>query len=84
MIFRLPSIRSAVEFRRESYGWSRAVMAKKLGIQRSHYYEFVNGKRGLSYRAMCKAFELGVPANVLLQTPKTKHEYERIQKELGE
>lgn len=54
-------------------------MARRLGLQRSHYNEIVNGKRTLPYRAACKAYELGVPASVLLQTRKTKREYERRQ-----
>jgi transcriptional regulator with XRE-family HTH domain len=77
MIFRLPSIRSALEFRREAYGWTQTKMAKALGLTRGHYSEIKAGKRGLPYRAACKAFEIGVPADVLLQTRKTKHEYEQ-------
>jgi transcriptional regulator with XRE-family HTH domain len=79
--FRLPSIPSAVEFRREAYGWNRAAMARKLGMQRSHYSEFVQGKRGLPYAACCKAFELGVPGEVLLQTPKTRRAWAKRQRE---
>lgn len=52
-------------------------MAKALGMTRSHYSEFLSGLRGLSKAAMKKAFEIGVSAEVLLQTPKTKREYER-------
>lgn len=80
MIFRLPSIKSAIEFRREAYCWTASKMAKKLGLSKSHYSEFVNGKRRLPYRAICKAFELGVPYDVLLQTAKTKREYEARQR----
>lgn len=76
MIFRLPTIRAALEFRREQYGWTRMAMAKALGLGRGHYSEIMQGKRGLPYRAACKAFEIGVPADVLLQTRKTKREYE--------
>lgn len=79
--FRLPSVRSAVEFRREAYGWTQGRMAKALGIAGSHYSEFVSGLRGLPKGALCKAFEIGVPADVLLQTPKTKREYERRQRD---
>jgi transcriptional regulator with XRE-family HTH domain len=79
--FRLPTIRSAVEFRREAFDWNRSRMARALGMQRSHYSEFANGKRGLSYPAMCKAFELGVPADVLLQTKTTKRIWEQRQQE---
>lgn len=77
--FRLPSIRASLEFRREAYGWTRTEMAKALGLQRSHYNEVVNGKRALPYRAACKAYEIGVPSSVLLQTPKTKRLYEKRQ-----
>jgi hypothetical protein len=51
-------------------------MAKALGLGRGHYSEIMKGKRGLPYRAACKAFELGVPAEVLLQTRTTKRRYE--------
>ena len=74
--FMLPSIVSAVEFRREAYGWPAYKMAKALGISKSRYSEFVHGKRRLTYRAICKAYEIGVPHTVLLQTRKTKREYE--------
>lgn len=80
--FRLPTIRSAVEFRREAMCWSKAEMARRLGLQRAHYCEFVSGSRGLPKKAMCKAFELGVPADVLLQTPATKRAYEDRQRRL--
>ena len=80
-MFRLPTIRAALEFRREAYGWSGTQMAKALGIQRSHYNEVINGHRRLPVNARCKAFEIGVPAEVLLQTRKTKREYEKRQAE---
>ena len=76
MIFRLPTIRAAVEFRREQYGWTKKQMAKALSIGLPHYVEFTKGKRRLPVKSRCKAFEIGVPAVVLLQTPKTKREYE--------
>jgi hypothetical protein len=63
----LPSIVDALEFRREQMGWTQMRMAAELGWGRGHYSEFKNGTRGLSYRAMCRAYELGVPAAVLLQ-----------------
>lgn len=74
--FRLPSIRSAVEFRRKEYGWTKLRMAAALGMRRSHYTEFTQGKRSLPVNARCKAFEIGVPAEVLLQTRVTKRNYE--------
>jgi transcriptional regulator with XRE-family HTH domain len=60
-------------------GWNQKQMAKALGISDSRYSEFVNGKRRLTYAALCKAFEIGVPPDVLLQTPKTRREYEKRQ-----
>lgn len=80
--FRLPTIRSAVEFRRKEYGWTKARMAEVLGLTRGHYTEFVQGKRRLPVNARCKAFEVGVPAEVLLQTRETKRRYEARQKRL--
>ena len=77
MTFRLPSIRSALEFRREAYGWTRTRMAQAIGIGKSHYSEVISGKRALPYKAACRAFEIGVPAEILLQTRKTKREYEK-------
>lgn len=64
--FALSSIPSALEFRREAYGWTQTRMAKALGLQRSHYSEIISGKRRLSFRAACRAYKIGVPAAVLL------------------
>lgn len=80
--FRLPTIRSAVEFRREAMGWTKMEMAKRLGIQRSHYTEFTKGQRRLPYRALCHAHDLGVPANVLLQTAASRRGYAVRQRRL--
>jgi transcriptional regulator with XRE-family HTH domain len=64
---KLPSVKVAVEFRREQYGWTQAKMALKLGMQKSHYSEFIKGKRKLPFSAIKKAYKLGVPAQVLLK-----------------
>lgn len=64
--FRVPSIPSALKFRQEQYGWTQRKMAKKLGLQNSHYNEILKGKRALPYAAACRAYRLGVPAIVLL------------------
>lgn len=64
--FRVPSIPSALAFRQEQYGWTQRTMAKKLGLQNSHYNEILKGKRQLPYAAACRAYRLGVPATVLL------------------
>lgn len=65
-VFDLPSIPSALAFRQEQYGWTQAQMAKKLGLQNSHYNEILKGKRMLPYKAACLAYKIGVPATVLL------------------
>ena len=82
--FRLPTIRSAVEFRREAMCWTKMEMARRLGMQRGHYTEFTKGQRRLPYGAMCLAHDLGVPASVLLQTRASKRAYEDRQARLLE
>lgn len=67
-----PSIRDAVEFRREAYGLTQRDWAIVLGMQQSHYSEFVTGKRELPKSAMAAAFEYGVPACVLFQCQPNK------------
>lgn len=59
-------------------------MAKALGIANSHYSEVIHGKRQLPVKARCMAFEIGVPAEVLLQTRRTKFAYEDRQRRLLE
>lgn len=61
------SIIDGVEFRREQYGLKKRAWAEKLGMQASHYSEFVRGKRELPKSAMALAFHYGVPACVLFQ-----------------
>jgi antitoxin component HigA of HigAB toxin-antitoxin module len=63
----LPGLIDAVEFRRDSYGLTQGEWAFVLGIQPSHYSEFVNSKRALPIGAMAKCFEYGVPAECLFQ-----------------
>lgn len=63
----LPSIVDAVEFRREQYGWTMSKMAFELGIQLSHYSEFVHKKRNLPINAIRHAYRIGVPEKVLMQ-----------------
>lgn len=62
-----PPLKDAVEFRREQYGWSAEKMAAMLDIEKSHYSEFVNGKRNLPINSIRKAYAIGIPATVLLQ-----------------
>lgn len=64
--FRLPTVPSALRYRQEEYGWNQSQMADKLGLARSHYSDILLGKRILPYKAACRAYELGVPAAVLL------------------
>lgn len=63
----LPSIASALEFRRECYDLTAAEFSKIIGIRPSHYSEIVNGKREIPKKAMKRAFAIGVPASVILQ-----------------
>ncbi len=63
----IPPLVDAVEFRREQYGWTSMRMAVALGLAKSHYSEFVHGKRNLPLEARIKAYAIGVPAAVLLQ-----------------
>lgn len=65
---RLPSIPAALQFRAEQMGWTSSQMAKRLGMQRSHFGEVLNGLRTLPLSATKKAFALGVPASILLQS----------------
>lgn len=63
----LPSIIDAMEFRRDAYGLTQRQWSQVLGIQQSHYSEFVSGKRALPVKAMAQAFAFGVPAECLFQ-----------------
>ena len=61
----MKTIQEALEFRRCQYGITAERWAKNLGMQKSHYSEFVSGKRELPKRAMAKAFAFGVPVKLL-------------------
>lgn len=61
------SIIEAVEFRREQYGLKKRAWAERLGMQPSHYSEFLYGKRALPKSAMALAYRYGVPADFLFQ-----------------
>lgn len=78
---KLPSVSEALEFRQREYGWSQRRMAKELGIGPGHYNEVLQGKRGLPYHAACRAYQVGVPADVLLNLasiqPKRSGIYQR-------
>lgn len=63
----IPSVVDAIKFRQEQYGWNQNQMAKALDMQKSHYSEFLAGKRDLPIGAIKKAYSIGVPANILLQ-----------------
>lgn len=62
-----PKLVDAVEFRRESYGWSKGKMAAMLDMTKGHYSEFVHEKRALPVNSIRKAYAIGIPAQVLLQ-----------------
>lgn len=64
----VPSIPDALEFRRDQYGWTKKEMASHLGIQYSHYTEVLSGKRRLPLKGRIKAFKMGVPPIVLLNS----------------
>jgi len=61
-----PTIPDALRFRADQMGWNQSQMAAKLGMGRSHYSEVLSGKRPLPLPAIRKAYELGVPARVLI------------------
>jgi hypothetical protein len=63
----LPSVIDAMEFRREAYGLSCRQWSAVIGMQQSHYSEFVNGKRELPKSAMVEAYAYGVPPDCLFQ-----------------
>lgn len=56
----------AMEFRRDQYGLRPTEFASVLGMGGAHYYEFLNGKRGLSINATKRAAAIGVPKEALL------------------
>ena len=62
-----PKLVDAIEFRRESYGWSKGKMAAMLDMTKGHYSEFIHGTRGLPVNSIRKAYAIGIPAQVLLQ-----------------
>ena len=42
-------------------------MAKYLGMGYTHYTEMLIGKRTLSKKGMCRAYDIGIPAKIILQ-----------------
>lgn len=62
------SVAAALEFRRDQYGLTQSEFAAILGLQNGHYSEIVAGTRRLPFGATKRAFAIGVPAEVLLQT----------------
>lgn len=61
-----PTIVSELRALQRHYKLNQSRMAEQLGLSRGHYSEVLSGKRGLPYRAACLAYNLGVPAQVLL------------------
>lgn len=62
------SIADALEFRRLQYGLKASEFAAILGMTSQKYSEVINGKRNMPLNARIRAFAVGVPAEVLLQT----------------
>lgn len=62
------SIPEALEFRRGQYGLKAAEFAAILGMTPAHYSEVAAGKRNMPLNVRIRAFAIGVPAEVLLQT----------------
>lgn len=73
---KLPTIADALETYRKAHSLTGYQMADKIGIARGHYSEVVNHLRILPLNQRCKAFELGISPEVLLQTPNTKQRFE--------
>lgn len=61
-----PSLKDAIQFRQEQYGWNDSKMAAMLDLSRAHFSEFKSGKRGLPVNSIRKAYAIGIPADVLL------------------
>jgi hypothetical protein len=68
----IPSTVEAVEFRREQYALNCAQWAYVLGMNPTHYSEFVHGHRSIPKEAMAQAYAYGVPAEALFQQRPTK------------
>lgn len=60
------TVAKALRARQVIHGWNQSQMAQRLGLPRSHYSEVLSGKRRLPYEAACRAYALGVSAEVLL------------------
>ena len=60
------SVIEAVEYRRDQYGLTCNEMAEIIGIHKSKYSEFMNGKKPLSVKTLKKLYYIGVPAKCLL------------------
>ena len=60
------SLIEAMEFRREQYGLNQSEFALVLACQKSHYSEFLKGKRNLTLRSRKRAAAIGVPLKSLL------------------
>jgi transcriptional regulator with XRE-family HTH domain len=62
------SLRDSIDFLRERQMLNQGEVAILLGMQKSHYSEFMRGKRELPVSALRRAYALGVPADALFQT----------------
>src|ERR1700712_5551320 len=61
------SLIDAMEFRRDQYEITASEFSAILGMSKTHYSEFVNGRRNLPLNARIRAYAIGVPAEALLQ-----------------
>lgn len=63
----LPTIVEMIEFKRiDCYELNQTEFAKILGMSKSHYSEFIHGKRELPINSLRRAYAIGCSADVLL------------------
>lgn len=56
----------SLEHVRRTLGVTASAFAEKLGIDQTNYSAVLYGRRSLPFKARCRAFKLGVPAELLL------------------
>jgi hypothetical protein len=62
------SLRESLLFLADRQMLNQGEVAILLGMHKSHYSEFMKGKRELPVYALRRAYALGVPADALFQT----------------
>lgn len=60
------SIIDGIEFRRDQYGLNKSEFALIIGMSKSHYSDFIHGRRQLPLSAIKRAYAIGVSADILL------------------